>query len=123
MPIEPFLTFLGAVVGSVLTFFGVRFAARQSAKAAEKAARVNERQVDVEEWRSIVSALRDEVNRLAGRVEALEQKRDRMEEELQAADSRNRSLLRYLREVLLWARRFSPDHVPPSPPADLADDL
>lgn len=124
------LGFLGAVTGAILTYLGVRFTARQNAKAAKDAATVSNRQVDVDEWRAIVAALREEVGRLSGRVDALEKKREddrdyieTLEAEARAHDARYRSLLRYVRDVLAWAARVMPDHDPPLAPEALRDEL
>ncbi|QIG58500.1 hypothetical protein PQE18_gp22 [Arthrobacter phage DrSierra] len=124
------LGFLGVAIGAVLSYFGVRFTARQNAKAAQDAAKVSSRQVDVDEWKSIVAALREEVGRLSGRVDALEKKREddrdyieTLEAEARAHDARYRSLLRYVRDVLAWAARVMPDHDPPLAPEALRDEL
>ncbi|UIW13275.1 membrane protein [Arthrobacter phage Crewmate] len=121
---------LGVIVGAVLSFFGVRFTARQNAKAAQDAAAVSSRQVDVEEWRAIVAALREEVGRLSTRVDNLEKKREddrdyieTLEAEARAHDARYRTLLRYTRDVLAWAARVVPDHDPPPAPEALREDL
>lgn len=121
---------VGVIVGAVLSFFGVRFTARQNAKAAKDAAAVSNRQVDVEEWRAIVGALREEVSRLSGRVDALEKKRDddrdyieTLEAEARVHEARYRSLLRYARDLLAWAAKIAPDHDPPVVPEPLRDDL
>lgn len=128
--VAPVLGFLGVALGAVLTFFGVRFTAAQSRKAAETAAKVSARQVDVEEWRSIVGTLRDEVSRLTGRVEALEARResdtiliDTLRAEAEARTLRYRALIRYTLEVLAWADDLDPDASPPPIPAALLADL
>ncbi|UJQ86812.1 hypothetical protein PQE16_gp22 [Arthrobacter phage Reedo] len=127
---EVILSFVGAVTGAVLTFLGVRFTARQNARAAKDAAVVSNRQVDVEEWKAIVAALREEIDRLAGRVENLEKKRDTdrdyietLEAENRAHEGRYRTVLRYLREVLAWAHKVAPAHEPPPPPDLLREEL
>lgn len=127
---EAILGFLGVVAGGLLTFLGVRFTARQNAKAAKDAATVSNRQVDVDEWRSLVAALREEVGRLAGRVDKLEKQRDddrdyieTLESENRAHEARYRALVRFTRELLAWARRVAPDHDPPHSPEAIRDDL
>lgn len=124
------LGFLGVATGAVLSYFGVRFTARQNAKAAKDAVQVSNRQVDVDEWKAIVAALREEVGRLSGRVDALEAKREddrdyieTLEAEARAHEARYRSLLRYTRDVLAWAARIIPTHDPPLAPETLRDDL
>jgi hypothetical protein len=124
------LGFAGVAIGSFLTFLGVRYTARQSATAARTAATVSNRQVDVDEWRSLVTSLREEVDRLTGRVEALEHKREddrdlieRLKADVELRDHKHRSLLAYVREVLAWARRVAPEHSPPPVPDDLVADL
>lgn len=124
------LGFAGVAIGSFLTFLGVRYTARQSATAARTAASVSSRQVDVDEWRSLVTSLREEVGRLTGRVEALEQKRDddraqidRLKSDVELRDHKHRALLAYVRDVLAWARRVAPDHAPPPVPTDLAEEI
>lgn len=121
---------IGAVIGSVLTFLGVRFAARQSRKAAETTAQVSARQVDVEEWRAIVGELRSEVDRLSGRVERLEKDRaeDRaliakLEADIHSRELRHRSLIQYVRELLAWGRLIAPEREPPRPPSRFAEEL
>ncbi|WVX87874.1 membrane protein [Arthrobacter phage Berrie] len=121
---------VGVIVGAVLSYFGVRFTARQNAKAAKDAAAVSNRQVDVDEWRAIVGALREEVGRLTTRVENLEKKRDddrdyieTLEAEGRAHEARYRLLLRYVRDVLAWAAKVAPDHDPPDAPDPLRDDF
>ena len=121
---------LGVAFGAVLSYLGVRYTARQSASAARTAATVAERQVDVDEWRSLVTSLREEVERLGARVDDLEEKRttdraliERLTTDVERRDARHRALIRYVREVLAWARRVAPDHSPPPVPDDLAEDL
>lgn len=128
--IAPGLGFLGVALGAVLTFLGVKYTARQSAKAAETAAQVSARQVDVEEWRSIVAALREEVERLAGRVDRLERGRESdalviasLRAEAEADAVRYRALLRYTLSVLAWAAEHLPGVVPPGPPQAIAEEL
>jgi hypothetical protein len=130
--LTPLLGFGGVVIGAVLTFLGVRFAARQSAKAALSTAMTNaavaDRQVDVEEWKAIVESLRNELTRLTGRVESLEARRETdrtliesLESDLRSRESRYRALVSYARELLVWTRH--PADLPPPPPATFADEL
>lgn len=128
--VAPVLGFLGVALGAVLTFLGVKYTARQSRKAAETAAQVNARQVDVEEWRSIVGALREEVGRLTERVDRLETRResdavliDTLRAEADARDARYRILLHHTLAVLAWAADHLPGVAPPRPPAVLAAEL
>jgi hypothetical protein len=114
--IEPALGPIGVVVGGVLTFLGVRFTARTSAKAAAAATGVSNRQVDVEEWKSLVEALRVEVTRLTTRV-------DKLEAERETDGTVRRALLAYVLELLAWARLIAPSAVPPPPPAVIADEI
>ncbi|UDL14628.1 membrane protein [Arthrobacter phage KeAlii] len=128
---EAILGFLGVVTGAVLTYLGVKFTAKQNAKAAKDASIVSNRQVDVDEWKSLVAALREEVGRLAGRVDALEKKRDddrdyieTLEAGNRAHEARYRTLLRFTRELLVWARRVATDHdPPPDTPEAIREDL
>lgn len=120
---EVILGFIGAVTGAVLTYLGVRFTARQNARAAKDAATVSNRQVDVEEWKAIVAALRDEVARLSTRVDNLEKKRDTLEAEARTHESRYRVMVRYLREVLAWAHTVAPAEEPPRPPEIIREEL
>lgn len=127
---ESLLGFIGVLIGSVLTFFGVRFTARQSAKAAQAATAVSDRQVDVEEWRYLVTSLQEEVSRLSGRVTALEAGReedrsriDSLSRELRAREIRYGLLVAYVRDVLAWARRLFPDTPYPPVPISFADEL
>lgn len=106
----------GGFIGSILLFFGARFTARQARTAAETAAKVSDRQVDVDEWRSIVAALRDEVSRLAGRVDSLERTAE-------ARDAIHRAIIRYVHEVLTWARVVAPLETPPPPSDTVRDEL
>lgn len=133
MPPE-LLGFLGIVVGGILTYLGVRFTARQSRKAAETqaatTAAVTNRQVNIEEWRAIVAELRNEVQRLSGRVETLEKARTddrvqiaRLEADLRTRDRNYSRLIRYVRDVLSWAAKVAPEHSPPPVPDRLAEDL
>jgi hypothetical protein len=127
---EALLGFLGVLAGGVLTYLGVRFTARQTARAAETAAKVQDRQVDVEEWRAIVGTLRDEVSRLAERVEALEVKRDTdrilidsLKAEAEIRIAAYRALVRYTRFLRHWATGVILDaDLPPIPDA-LREDL
>ena len=128
--VAPLLGFLGVGLGAVLTFFGVRFTAKQSRKAAETAAQVNARQVDVEEWRAIVSTLRDEVKRLSDRVDVLEKRKesdtlliDTLRTEAEANEIRYRALVRYTLSVLAWAELVAPETPPPAVPPTLTPDL
>lgn len=127
---EVILGFIGAVTGAVLAYLGVRFTARQNAKAAKDAANVTSRQVDVDEWKAIVSALREEVGRLSERVAVLEAKRDTdqdtietLEAEARAREARYRVAIRFAREILAWAKRHLPDHDPPEPPDLIREDV
>lgn len=113
---EAVLGTLGVVIGAVLTYLGIRFSARQSAKAAASSSAVSSRQVDVEEWRTIVAELRAEIKRLNERV-------DEVVEDRAAERSRFQTLMSYTRELLVWARRTAPDEIPPSPPSIFVDDL
>ncbi|UYL87627.1 membrane protein [Arthrobacter phage VResidence] len=124
------LGFLGVVTGGVLSYFGVRFTARQNAKAAQDASNVSNRQVDVDEWKAIVAALREEVGRLSERVAVLETKRDTdrdtieaLESEAHAREARYRVALRFIRELLAWARTVTPDLDPPDPPELIREDV
>lgn len=128
--IELVLGFVGALSGAVLAYLGVRFTAKQNAKAAKEAASVSSRQVDVDEWKSIVAALREEVGRLSERVALLEAKRDTdqdtiesLENEARAREARYRVAVRFIRELLRWARNVAPDHDPPSPPELIREDV
>ncbi|AYN58503.1 hypothetical protein HOU70_gp22 [Arthrobacter phage Liebe] len=128
--VGPVLAFLGVVAGSVLTFLGVKYTARQSAKAAQTAAQVSARQVDVEEWRAIVGALREEVGRLTERVDRLERGREsdaaliaELRTEASDADARYRALFRYTRDLLEWVDTELPGVAPPRAPDPLAHAL
>jgi hypothetical protein len=128
--VAPVLGFLGVLLGAVLTYFGVRFTASQSRKAAETAAQVSARQVDVDEWRSIVGALREEVKRLSDRVDVLEKRKESdtllietLKTEAEARAIRYRALVRYTLEVLAWAEDLAPGSSPPAIPATLTADL
>ncbi|QNO12683.1 membrane protein [Arthrobacter phage Snek] len=131
---EVVLSFIGAVTGALLTYLGVRFTARQTAKAQKDAAtvsaHVSNRQVDLEEWKALVGGLRDEVNRLTSRVEKLEKQRDddhdhieTLEAEARAHEARYRLLLRFARDVLAWAYRLDPSATPPTPPDVLREEF
>lgn len=128
---EAILGFLGVLAGGILTYLGVKFTAKQNAQAAHDATLVSNRQVDISEWQTLVGSLREEVTRLAGRVDALEQKREddrdyieTLEAEARAHDARYRSLVRFTRALLEWARRVAPDgHPPPDVPEALREDL
>ena len=114
--IQPALGPIGVVVGAILSYLAVRLTARNSAKAAAEASAVSSRQVDVGEWQAIVSALREEVGRLAGRVERLEQEREE-------SGTRSRALLAYVLELLAWARIVASGATPPPPPSVIADEI
>lgn len=127
---EALLGFLGIISGGMLTYLGIRFSARLSARAAETAAKVQDRQVDVDEWRAIVSALREEVSRLTSRVEALEVKRDTdrilidsLKAEAETRLASYRTLVRFTRSLLLWIENVVPDTPPPPTPDELRGDL
>jgi len=129
---EALLGFLGVLAGGILTYLGVKFTAKQNARAAQDATLVSNRQVDITEWQTLVGALRDEVNRLAGRVDALEQKREddrdyieTLEAKDRAHEARYRTLVRYTRALIEWARRVEapPENPPPTFPEALREDL
>lgn len=114
--LQPLIGPLGLLLGVVLTFLGTRYAARLSARAAVKTADVASRQVDVGEWQAIVVALRAEVERLADRVQHLEdsQKTDR-------ADTRQ--LLAFARSLIAIIYRIAPEQPIPAPPSAFVDEL
>lgn len=110
------LTVLGAVLTGWLAFLGGRYAARLSARAQARTAQVASRQVDVSEWQAILTALREEVARLALRVDHLEQERK--------ADRENtRQLLAFTRALLGILHRVAPDQPIPTSPAAFVDEL
>lgn len=129
--LEAILGLLGVLAGAVLTYLGVKFTAKQNAKAAHDATLVSNRQVDISEWQTLVSALRDEVTRLSGRVDLLEQKREddrdyieTLEAQDRAHEARYRTLIRFTRSLLDWGRRVAPDgDPPPLVPEALREDL
>jgi len=110
------LPIVGMVFVALITFFGTRYAARQSARAAERTAATSSRQVDVGEWQAIVEALRTEVGRLTERVTSLEADRT-----LERAA--HRALLTYTRTLLAWIHRTAPGATPPMPPTAFVDEL
>jgi hypothetical protein len=110
------LQLLGAVIVAVIAVLGTRYAARQSARAAERTAQTASRQVDVGEWQAIVEALRTEVGRLTERVTSLEADRT-----LERAA--HRALLTYTRTLLAWIHRTVPGETPPMPPTAFVDEL
>lgn len=110
------LTVLGSIIAAVLVFLGGRYAARQSAKAAGRTADVANRQVDIDEWQKILTALREEVDRLAKRVGALEEERQKDREN-------THQLLSFARSLIAIIYRLAPDHPIPTPPAAFVDEL
>jgi len=114
--VSDLITPVGLVVVAVVTFLGTRYAAKQSSRAAARTADVQSRQVDVGEWKSLIDALRGEIERLTTRVESLEADRT-----LERAA--HRSLLAYTRTLLAWAHRMLPNETPPMPPTAFVDEL
>lgn len=110
------LPIVGMVFVALITFFGTRYAARQSARAAERTAATSSRQVDVGEWQAIVEALRAEVERLGTRVQHLEDS-----QRVDRADTRQ--LLAFARSLIAIIYRIAPDHPIPSPPTAFVDEL
>jgi len=114
--VPPALTVTGSIIAAVLVFFGGRYAARQSAKAAARTAEVTSRQVDVNEWQAILLALREEVARLSLRVDSLEQERKTNREN-------THQLLAFTRSLIAIIYRLAPNHPIPTPPAAFVDEL
>ena len=112
----PVLAALGGILATVLSFMGVRYAARQSARAAEGTTAAANRQVDVSEWQALLDQFKEQVDRLTDRVEKLEKA-------VEEKDTRNRSLMSYLRVLLAYIHHTFPGHTPPLPPTDLVDEL
>jgi len=110
------LTVAGSVVGTLLTVLGVRYVARQSAKAAERTSDVESRKVDVGEWQAILTALREEVARLSVRLSAVEQ-------ELSTSRENTHQLLAFTRSLIAIIYRLAPEHPIPTPPAAFVDEL
>lgn len=119
----PVLTALGVVIGSVLSFLGARFSAKQAAKSSGRQIEVSERQVDVEEWRGLVADLKDELRRLSARVDELEKKRESDRARFDALEALYRFALSYIRELLAWGRTVAPAERPPLPPSAIADEV
>lgn len=110
------LPIVGMVFVALITFFGTRYAARQSARAAERTAATSSRQVDVGEWQAIVTALRDQVKDLIARV-------DRLEDERRTERADTRQLLAFTRSLIAILYRIAPDHPLPTPPDPFVDEL
>ncbi|OII27564.1 hypothetical protein [Frigoribacterium sp. MCBA15_019] len=114
--LQPALGPIGLLLGAVVTFFGVRYTARSSARAAARTADVASRQVDVDEWQAILAALREEIRDLRQRVGHLEEQRD--------TDRANiRQLLAFARGLIAIVYRLAPDHPIPTPPSAFVDEL
>ena len=103
------LTAVGVILVGLLTFYGGRYAARQSSKSVD-------RQVDVEEWKAILGALRAEVKRLTERIEAIEA-------DGKAREIRYNALIRFVRELLAWIHREHPKGDEPPVPATFVGEL
>lgn len=145
---ESALGFLGVVAGSLITYLGVRFTARQARRATDSAATVAGRQVDIDEWKSLLveqrevfeahvrtltdanAATREELAVALDRIQVLEDGRrnDRdsistLTDALHREEARSRAALRYIRDVLSWVRIRLPDATPPTLPDELRPEL
>lgn len=114
---------IGVVLGAIFAYLGVRFSARQTAKAAEEAAAVDSRQVNVEEWRAILSELRAEITRLKSDGKEDRRRIEALERDASSWKARYHAVLLYLRDVLAWARDQLPGSSPPAPPLELENEL
>lgn len=79
-----------------------------------------------DEWDRLVQRIYDtQVKPLEDRVDGLEAKVVRMDEEIQTWRSRYWSAIEHIRRLTLWITRHMPDGIPapPTPPATIADDI
>jgi len=110
------VTAVGGLIVATLSFFGGRYAVRQSTKAAAKTADVESRKVDVGEWQALLIEFKEQVKGLTLRVEKLEKA-------VIEKDARHLLLISYTRTVLAWVQRTMPGSHPPMPPAAFVDEL
>lgn len=131
---DAILALIAVAVGGMFTFLGVRLTARQASHATDSTATVENRQVDIEEWKTLldtqgkvyaghVSTLRDDLTAAIARVDLLETKIGSVTDALSREEGRSRMALRYLREVLAWVQVQFPDAVPPPMPPELRPEL
>lgn len=141
IPNEQVFGALGGILSALLVFVAARQAAKGSAKAALAATAVADRQSRTDEFVSIISELRKDLDRLQGRIEDLEERtktdaalieslrsENRTIEnlhtaEIRAADLRYSAAIDFIGELLHWGAELNPKVKPPPPPAALADDL
>lgn len=95
---------LATILGGIIVAF---IGYRQVTKVADRNGRTEDRRVDVEEWKNILSELRGELGRL--RTERSEQDRrlDRMAERLDELETERDRFQSKVRALSAWAREVT----------------